>query len=81
MVLLVVLVTSILVPKNLHVSTDPVPPHTSSMPQPRSVVSWKVPVVDEREREPFVAAERDRQRGEERRGGGEESKETKLAKL
>ena len=69
MVLLVVLVTSILVPINLHTISDPVPPHTTSMPQPRSVVREEVPVVDGREREPFVAAERDRQR-EERGGGG-----------
>ena len=61
MVLLVVLVSSILVPKILHATTDPVPPHTTSMPQPRSVVR-EVPVVDGREREPFVAAQRDRQR-------------------
>ena len=71
MVLLVVLVTSILVPKNLHTISDPVPPHTSSMPQPRSVVSWEVLLVDGREREPFVAAQRDRQREGE---GGERGK-------
>ena len=78
MVLLVVLVTSTLVPKNVHIIIDPVPLHTSSMPQSRSVVSREVP--DGREREPFVAAHRDRQR-ERGGGGGEESKETKLAKL
>ena len=62
------LVSSILVPKILHAITDPLPPHTTSMPQPRSVVR-EVPVVDGREREPFVAAQREKT---ERGGGGRE---------
>ena len=79
MVLLVVLVSSIPVPKNLHEITDPaVPPHITSMPQPRSVVR-KVLVVDGREREPFVAAQGERQR--EGEGGERESKTCKIIAL
>lgn len=58
MILLAVLFSSILDPNLLHATANPVPPHIMSMSQPRSVVR---DAVDGREREPFAAAQRERE--------------------
>ena len=65
MLLLAVVVSSILDPNLLHVMANPVPPHTMSVPQPRSVVRG---IDDGRDRDLFAAAEGGREggRGRER---------------